>query len=276
VTATDAAPAVPFYRRLPGRRLLKDGSVLYWWGEIAFIGIYYFVYSAIRNTNKSGAGEARRNAIELIDWQKALGLNHERMLQEWALNFKPLIIACNYFYGSLHFIVTSGVLIFIYRKFSDDYPIARNTLAISTGLALIGFAFFPLMPPRLMPASYGFVDTLDQDPAFWSFNRGAVNKISNQYAAMPSVHCAWALWCAVMLVPRLKRSWAKWLAALYPVGTITSIVLTANHYFLDVVGGFGVLGIGYVIARLLTRAGRGQPIPPEPDPPPPQREPVPA
>jgi len=276
VTAIDAAPARPFYRRLPGKRVLRDGSVLYWWAEIAFIGIYYFVYSAIRNSNEGGTATARKNALELIEWQQSLGLNHERMLQEWALNFKPLIIACNYFYGSFHFIVTTGVLIFVYRKFSDDYPIARNTLAITTGLALIGFAFWPLMPPRLMPSSFGFVDTLEQDPAFWSFNQGAVNEISNQFAAMPSVHCAWALWCAIMLVPRLKRTWAKWLAALYPVGTVTSIVLTANHFLLDAVGGFIVLGIGYLIARLFTRAGRGEPIEPPPSPPPPQPEPVPA
>src|SRR5204863_6174121 len=103
-----------------------------------------------------------------------------------------------------------------------------------------GFAFFPLMPPRLLPHHYHFVDTLAKDPAFWSFNSGAVSKISNQYAAMPSVHCAWALWCACALVPRLKHWWAKALAVFYPVATVTVIVGTANHYFLDAVAGFFV------------------------------------
>ena len=73
---------------------------------------------------------------------------------------------------------------------------------------------------------------------------------------MPSVHCAWALWCTCALVPRVKHTWAKVLAILYPVGTVTSITLTANHYLLDAVGGFIVLGAGYLIARLFTRAGR--------------------
>ena len=102
-------------------------------------------------------------------------------------------------------------MIYLYRKWTDDYPRWRNTLGIATGLALIGFAFFPLMPPRLLDRhrtypfvrhNYGFVDTLAKDPTFWSFNSGAVSKISNQFAAMPSVHCAWALWCACALVPR--------------------------------------------------------------------------
>jgi hypothetical protein len=241
---------------LPGARVLGNGAVLYWWAEVAFIGIYYAVYSTIRNFDEGDTAVARQHALQIIDIQRFLGINVEHQLQQWALGFRPLIIACNYFYGSLHFVVTAGVLIYLYHKWRDDYPLWRNTVAVATGLALIGFVFYPLMPPRLLPHHYGFVDTLAQDPAFWSFNSGAVNKISNQFAAMPSVHCAWALWCACALVPRLKHVWAKVLAALYPVGTVTAIVLTANHYLLDAVGGFVVLGIGYFLARVGTRAGR--------------------
>ena len=65
------------------------------------------------------------------------------------------------------------------------------------------------------------------------------------------------LWCACALVPRVKHTWAKWLAAFYPVMTVSVIVITANHYLLDAVGGFTIFGIGYVVARLVTRAGRG-------------------
>src|SRR4029079_16658802 len=110
---------------------------------------------------------------------------------------------------------------------------------------------------RLLPQHYGFVDTLAKDPAFWSFNSGAVSKISNQFAAMPSVHCAWARWCACALVPRLKHVWAKVLAVIYPVTTVTAIVITANHYFLDAPAGFLALGLGYLAARALTPEGRG-------------------
>ena len=127
---------------------------------------------------------------------------------------------------------------------------------------LLADPFFPLAPPRMFDGStfhlnLGFVDTLAKDPAFWSFNEGAMKKISNQFAAMPSVHCAWALWCACALVPRLRHVWAKALAIVYPVCTVTVIVVTANHYFLDAVAGFFVLGVGYGLARLFTKAGRG-------------------
>ena len=116
------------------------------------------------------------------------------------------------------------------------------------------------MPPRLLPASYGYVDTLAEYPTFWSFNSGAVSKISNQYAAMPSVHVCWATWCAVVLVPRLRTTWGRTLAICYPIFTVMVIVLTANHYVLDAVGGVAVLTVGYAIARALTRAGRRPPV----------------
>jgi len=246
--------------RLPGGRELRDGHHIYWWVEIIAILAFYMIYSAIRNANEGGYDDALANARALIDWQQALGINHEERLQDWALHFRPLVIAMNYEYGSLHFIVTGGAGIYLFQRWSNDYPLWRNAMAITTGVALVGFILWPLMPPRLLPESYGFVDTLAEYPTFWSFNSGAVSKISNQYAAMPSVHVAWALWCACVLVPRLRRPWAKVLAALYPALTVAAIVLTGNHYLLDAVGGFAVLGIGYAIARTFTRAGRGAPL----------------
>jgi hypothetical protein len=253
------AAAVPLHRRFPGGKTLRDGRRLYWWGELLAVAVFYLVYSFVRNLHHGNEHEAYEHALDIIRWQKSLGINHEQAIQAWALGSRAFIIACNYFYGSLHFIVTGGVMIYLYRKWADDYPVWRNMLGIATALALIGFAFFPLLPPRLLNefGHYGFVDTLAKDPAFWSFNSGAVNKISNQFAAMPSVHCAWALWCACALVPRLRHLWAKLLAAFYPVTTVIVIVVTANHYLLDAAGGFFVLGVGYLVARTLTRAGRG-------------------
>ena len=244
--------------RSKGRRL-RDGSTLYWWLEIAMCGAFYGVYSLGRDISDSNPSEAFRNARGLIHVEHVLGIFHEATLERWALHFKPLIITCNYYYGSLHFIVTIAVAVVLYRRWSDDYPLWRNTLGVSTGLALIGFITFPLMPPRLLPAHYGFVDTLAKYPTPWSFDSGAVSKISNQFAAMPSVHCCWALWCACVLIPHLRHPAARIAAALYPFFTVTVIVLTANHYFLDAVGGFATLGIGYLVATIATRAGRRTP-----------------
>ena len=80
-----------------------------------------------------------------------LGIYHEQTLQQWALHFRPLILFANYYYGSFHFIVTIFAGVFLYRHYSDDYPRFRNTLAIATALALVGFTLYPLAPPRMFP-----------------------------------------------------------------------------------------------------------------------------
>jgi len=254
-TETDAVPRTGRLR-LQGARTLRGGRHLYWWVEILAVLAFYLVYSAVRNANQGDAAEAFAHARQIIHLQRLTGLYHEETLQDWALHFKPIVIACNYFYGSFHFVVTIGAAVFLYRRFPDDYPLFRNMLALATTVALVGFVMYPLMPPRLLPESYGFVDTLAKYPTFWSFNSGAMSKISNQYAAMPSVHVAWATWCALAFVPRVRARRAKVLAASYPIVTVVVIVLTANHYLLDAAGGLAILAAGYAAAHILTRAGR--------------------
>jgi hypothetical protein len=248
-------------------RFTSTGHRLHWWAEVAAIVAFYLVYSGIRNANEGSPSAAYRHAIQVVDLERTLGMYHEQGLQSWTQqHFRPLIIFCNYFYGSLHFIVTVAVLVLLYRRFSDDYPLWRNALAVMTGLALIGFITYPLMPPRLLDphvlaaginhAPYGFEDTLAKDPAFWSFNSGGVNKISNQFAAMPSLHIGWSTWCAWAGAPHVRRWWVKVLLHAYPWVTLTAIVLTGNHYVLDAVAGIFIFVVGYVASRLFTRAGR--------------------
>jgi PAP2 superfamily len=246
-------------RRLKGGRDLSDGRHLYWWGEILAILGFYGVYSAIRNANGSHPPNALSNARHIISIEHHLGIFHEETIQRWALHFKPLIISANYFYGSFHFIVTIGVAVWLFRKYSDDYPRYRNTLAVTTALALIGFTIFPLMPPRLLGANSGFLDTLHKYPTPWSFDSGPAAKVSNQFAAMPSVHIAWSTWCALAMVPRLRTRAQRILAGSYPFITLLVIVITANHYFLDAVGGLAILTAGWFIGHRLTRAGRSDP-----------------
>ena len=112
------------------------------------------------------------------------------------------------------------------------------------------------MPPRLLAehgVHYGFVDTLERYGSLWSFDSGTMQKISNQYAAMPSLHFAWSMWSCLVLFPVLRHRWAKALAVAYPAATLFAIVITGNHYIIDAAGGAAVLGVGYVLAGLITR-----------------------
>lgn len=249
---------------LPGGRALSDGHHLYWWAEILAIIGFYLVYSAVRNIQGGNLLHAPPHAVDhakqIISLEKHLWLYHEETLQHWAEHFTPLIVVANYFYGSFHFVVTIFTGVFLYRRFSDDYPRFRNALAITTAIALIGFTLYPLVPPRLLDM-YGvhnsFNDTLARYPTFWSFNSGGMKNLSNQFAAMPSVHIAWSTWCALALAPRLKVRWKRILAALYPLFTLVVVVITANHYIVDAVAGLFIIMVGWMLSGVVTRAGTG-------------------
>ena len=269
--ATTDAPERTWRQRWFGGRRLRDGARIYWWREIIIVAVLDVVYETVRNMSSSKPDRAYSNALRLIDWQRNLGLWHELSIQQWALGWTPLIVFANYFYGSVYIGATVFGLVFLYRRFSDDYPLFRNMLAITTMLGLIGFALFPLMPPRLLDDTvllngintnhfFGFVDTLVKYPTFWSFNDDTMKTISNQFAAMPSLHCAWSFWGLAAFLPRVRSWWAKTLTALYPIMTIFVVVITANHYFLDAVGGLVIFGVGWFAAHRFTRAGRRAPV----------------
>lgn len=250
---------------------------LHWWKEALIVVAFYAVYSWTRNqfgSNEIAADgvpeQAFTNAERVIRWERWLGLYHEETVQEWFLPYDWFIQIWNTFYGTAHFFVTLGVFVLLFVKRADVFPQWRNTLAAMTALAIIGFAFFPLMPPRLLdepcPATdpteyggaciesslrgengFGFVDTLAEYGGPWSFDSETMASISNQYAAMPSLHIGWATWCALAVWPLLRRRWMKVAVLLYPALTLFTIVVTANHYWIDGVGGLIVFALGALI-----------------------------
>ena len=235
---------------------------LHWWRELLYAGAFYLVYTGTRNRfGSAGHGSethAFHNAERVIGAERWLGIFQEQTVQSWFLAWPGFLRLWNIYYGTLHFVVTIAVLITLFRRWPTAYRLWRNTLAFTTALALIGFSLFPLMPPRLLcdclyghiaGSTYRFVDTVDRYGGLWSFDSGTVKSISNQYAAMPSLHVAWALWCALVLVPRLHHRRAKVLAGLYPIVTLFAVIVTANHYFLDAVAGVLTLAAGYGLAR---------------------------
>ena len=278
-TGSSPGPAVPAPR-------------LRWWREVLYIVLVYVGYSAVRNQFGSGAGSsvdaeaAFHHGEAIIQLEKNLWLYFEDSLQQWYLDLPAdgLIRIWNVYYGVLHFVVAALALVLLYRKAPQRYRVWRNTLAFTTLLALVGFATFSLMPPRLMddPGIYGgcqiyagatpdeleaqgitvagqgacdrfgYVDTVAVHGGWASFGSDEMAAVSNQYAAMPSMHIGWSTWCALVLAPLIRRRWLRALAIAYPLLTLFDIIVTGNHYWIDGPGGLACLAVGYVIARLLT------------------------
>jgi PAP2 superfamily len=226
-----------------------------WWREVLLIATFYGLYTLVRDVRGDrpvSVFQATTNAHRLIRVERALGLFHEANIQHWFLHYRELIRLCDDYYGTIHFVAVVFVLGLLFFRFPRRYRLWRNTLALATGLALIGFSFFPVLPPRLLPPGYHFVDTLRVIGGLWSFSSGPVNDVSNQYAAMPSLHTTWSAWCAFAVLPLIRPLWGKVLMLLYPAATIFCIIVTANHYFADVIAGLLLLACSYLLARLLT------------------------
>jgi hypothetical protein len=220
-----------------------------WWQEIGFIAIVYYLYSQVRNavpSHESGAFDRARSLLSMERWSH---LDVERSLNHFVDHQHWLAYICNYYYSTLHFLVTIGVLVWLYVKHPLRYRPIRSVLIITNLVALVGFWFISVAPPRMLP---GYVDTVIDFHTWGSLASPGLAAKSNQFAAMPSLHIGWSLWCALAIVALAKRPWVRVLGALYPVATLFVIVGTANHFVLDAVGGAITLGIAIGIQRLIS------------------------
>ncbi|MFI2187851.1 phosphatase PAP2 family protein [Streptomyces sioyaensis] len=217
------------------------------WFEVLLIAVSYWTYSMIRNAVPEQKAKALKNADWIWQAEHTLGIAVERTVNHAVDSVTWLIVSMNYYYATLHFIVTIGVLVWLYRWHPGRYAAARLALFATTGVALIGYYFFPLAPPRLM-AGGGFVDTLVDHGTWGSMASGNLASMSNQYAAMPSMHIGWSLWCGITIALLAKPVWARVLGLLYPTVTLLVIVSTANHFWLDALGGVACLAFGFGLA----------------------------
>lgn len=260
---------------------------LRWWREIALIVVVYLIYSFVRNQFGSGAGgsvdagPAYSHARQIISIERAMGLYFEPDLHQWYLSlpFHGFIRLWNIYYGLLHFVVTIGALIWLYRAAPARYRLWRNTLVVASLFAVVGFALYSLMPPRLMddPGEFGgcqiyaadvalpgeagqapcdrydYVDTIAVHGGWASFGSEEMASVSNQFAAMPSMHIGWSMWTAFVLFPMLRSPRLRALVVAYPIVTLFVVMITANHYWIDGVGGAAALGGGFLVARALAQ-----------------------
>jgi hypothetical protein len=226
--------------------------------EAIVLFIVYQGFEWVRGLVAGSADRAQRNALQVIKAEQHLSLFHEAAVQRWFLPYHRVIEAWDIYYGTIHFVVPVLALFLLWRWTPGRYRHHLNALALATVLGLIGFWLYPLAPPRLLPAHYGFVDTAARIGGMGPFDSGSMRDTGNLFAAMPSLHLAWSTWCAVVLVPLLHRPWQKALAIAYPVITLAAVVITGNHYVLDGVGGLIVLALGWALASAFDRRRRAK------------------
>ncbi|MFH9857886.1 phosphatase PAP2 family protein [Streptomyces sp. NPDC017202] len=219
------------------------------WFEVLLIAVSYWTYSQIRNAVPEQRTEALRNADWIWRMEHHLAIAVEESVNRTVNSVTWLIVGMNYYYATLHFVLTLGVLVWLYRLHPGRYAATRLALFATTAVALVGYYLYPLAPPRLMNGD-DFIDTVVVHQTWGSMASGDLKNMSNQYAAMPSMHIGWSLWCGLTIFALAAVPWVRVLGLLYPVATLVVIVATANHFWLDAVGGLVCLAFGYAVARV--------------------------
>jgi hypothetical protein len=222
--------------------------------EIVLIGGTYALYDVTRYFVSGDHDVALRHGRSVYHLERRLHLDPEHWLNKVFSAHIALGLPADYFYATLHYIVTPWVLIWLWRRHPSSYGWARTVIIATTVVGLVSFSLFPVAPPRLLG---GFVDTMAHFSHYgwWSTAGSAPRGLgadTNQFAAMPSLHVGWAVWAGWQLFRHGRHRVTKILGVIYPFVLSVVVIATANHYLLDVVGGFAVVGIGVGVAKLFS------------------------
>ncbi|MGW0860644.1 phosphatase PAP2 family protein, partial [Streptomyces sp. NPDC002690] len=235
-------PLLPFWRRV----LTRPNLLL----ELLLIRVVYSAYAKVRLAATAGRPTAEKHGRQVHSLERWLHIDVEHWFNHKVAGIGWMRDFFDYYYSTFHFIIPLTILGVLYVRRPADYRWARSTIGFATLLALVGFWLYPLAPPRLMPG-LGFIDTVHGVQDFSKPDYGTLTSVTNQYAAMPSLHFGWSLWCGLMILILAPKVWMKPLGLLHPFFTICAIVGTGNHWVLDAAGGAFVVSLGFLLTYAL-------------------------
>ena len=214
--------------------------------QLALFGGAYYIYRIVRGIADGQAGLAFENARAVVDAERGLHLFFEPGLQSWAHDHVNWVLwVANWMYVNSHFVVTTTFLLWLYLARNHAFYFVRNMFMIAMSLALIGYVAFPTAPPRFLP-EWGFADTVANFVGESAEN--SANVLYNPFAAMPSMHVAFALMIAVPAIMLVSNRALKIAWGIYPAIVAFVVVVTANHFWLDAAVGALVAAVSAVAA----------------------------
>jgi PAP2 superfamily len=241
--------AASWRRAWPGWEFLRCRPPL--WMEAAVVVWLLWIYDAVNNLSHVRVAEAVGHAASVLHLEHTLHIAVELRLSHVTSTHHLFALIIADYYDNAHFVVTFGVLAWLWIAKPDRYRDMRRALVL---INLIGFAVFlvyPMAPPRMLP---GFIDTVAATHALGSWHSGVLAPDANQYAAMPSLHLAWATWSCTAVRSTARYQPARATAAIYPSLTFFAVVATANHLVIDSLAGVATasitLGSNHQLARM--------------------------
>jgi len=193
----------------------------------------YFAYRLVRGTVEGRATAAFQHAREVISVERTLHLFVEPSVQAWASGSHLVMEIASWLYVNAQTSVTIGALLYVYLRHNQSFYFVRNMLMIGMAIALVGYSVFPTAPPRFMP-EWGFIDSVaDVTGVGASQGSGSMAALFNPYAAVPSMHVAFAAMIGWPLARLVRTPAVRVLWVLYPFLMTFVIVITANHFIVD-------------------------------------------
>lgn len=231
--------------------------------ELALVAVGYLAYSASRllAADDPVAAAQRARSLLHLEWQWRMGI--EAPLNAVFAGYPALGVAGSLWYATGHYVVTAAVLVWLYLRRPAGYRDARNVLMLATAIALVFYLVVPTAPPRLLGGEFHDVLALTADYGWWGADASAprgLGSLTNEYAALPSMHAGWALWVLFAVRRSSSSRTVTALAAAYALTTAVVVVGTGNHWVLDVVAGWFVVLVADGVVRLLARRGP-RPVP---------------
>ncbi|MEV7396364.1 phosphatase PAP2 family protein [Aeromicrobium sp. NPDC092404] len=232
--------------------------------EVMVLAALWIAYSASRMFADDDLGIARERATDVLGIERYVHLDVEAWLNSALSGVPSIAVPMSFWYASLHYLVTPAVLVFIFWRHRSDYRRARNALVVGSAIGLVAYVLIPTAPPRLMGA--GYIDTLAQSASYgwWSGHASApagLGGLTNELAAMPSLHVGWTVWVAWAMWQYVGRT-GRLLSVLYVAGTTLVVVATGNHWVLDAIMGAVVVMMGIMAASRLASRSSARPTEP--------------
>jgi len=230
--------------------------------ELAILACLAVAYTIIRAGQGNDPALALANAHRIASAEGPLFDQIEVSLNAWFTGLPVLAVPACYFYALMHYAATPGVLLLSRRRGGWFYWRGYWALVIASGIALFIYAKFPVAPPRLVP-DLGVVDVMRKfsDFGWWGSAASApkgIGDATNQFAAMPSLHFGWSLWCGLQLWNFRATPW-RVAAVAYPSLQALVVIGTGNHFLLDVAAGGACVLAGYALVGFLARPGLSRP-----------------
>ena len=174
-------------------RFLPNG-VLDVFVQVALMEATYMAYRLVRGwiDDPTGAAVAFQNGRSVIHIEQSLGIFVEPKVQELLGPTGLVGDAASWMYLNAQVTVTLGALVYLYLRHNRSFYFVRNMFIVAWFIALLGYMVFPTAPPRFFP-EWGFVDSVADFTGIDPLSTTGANALFNPYAAVPSMHVAFAL-----------------------------------------------------------------------------------